>query len=126
MGKRNEIVGWHEIKIDMVNEDANCSLEVITPDADRISGVVTDPDVVAISWQNGSQSFTVMTSQIARVIVESLDANQMDDEDREELLETAPATTRSVQVRTRVASVSASGIERYWHLVWPETRTEDR
>lgn len=119
MGKRKEIVGWHEIKIDMVNEDASCSLEVITPDADRISGVVTDPDVVAISWQNGSQSFTVMTSQIARVIVESLDADQMDDEDREELLETATLTTASVQYRTRTSREYADG-QQFWHLAWPQ------
>ena len=118
MGKRKEIVGWHEIKIEMANEDANCSLDVITPHADRINAIATDPDVVAISWQFGAQSFTVMTAQITRIIVESLEPRQLDDADLDELLETAPLTTASVQYRTRISREYSDG-QQVWHLAWP-------
>ncbi len=118
MGKRKEVLGWHEITIEMVNRDANCSLGVITPHADRINAIATDPDVVAISWQFGSQSFTVMTSQITRIIVESLEPRQLDDADLDELLETAPLTTASVQYRTRTSREYADG-QQFWHLAWP-------
>jgi hypothetical protein len=118
MGKRKEIVGWHSITIEMVNKDANCSLDVITPNADRINSIATDPDVVAISWQFGSQSFTVMTSQITRVIVESLEPRQLEDADLDELFETATLTTASVQYRTRTSREYSDGPQ-VWHLAWP-------
>jgi len=117
MGKRKEIVGWHKIEIEMTNKDANCSLDVITPHADRINAIATDPDVVAISWEFGSQSFTVMTAQIARVIVESLEPNHLEDADLDELLDTATLTTASVQYRTRTSREYADG-QRFWHLAW--------
>jgi hypothetical protein len=119
MGKRKEIVGWHEIKIEMTNKDANCSLDVITPHADRINSIATDPDVVAISWGFGSQSFTVLTSQITRIIVESLEPRQLEDADLDELFETATLTTSSVQYRTRASREYSDGPQ-VWHLAWPQ------
>ena len=118
MGKRVEVGGWHTIAIEMVNKNANCSLEVLTPDARDIVWRLADPNVVAVSWEFGAQEYLVRTEHIVRVIVEPLDAGHLDDGEREELLETATATTRSVQVRTR-ESVEYADRRRYWHLVWP-------
>lgn len=116
MAKRVEVVGWHSIVIEMVNKDANCSLEVLTTLPSRLVGALADPDVVAVSWETVSRVFMVKTEHIARVIVEEMEAEQLDDEDREELLETAIPTTASVMVRTRTQDKDG----RWWSYLWPK------
>ena len=117
MGKRIEVKGWHSIAIEMVNEDASCSFEVLTSKAHIIIGALADPDVVALTWTFGSQKYMVMTSQIARVIVEPLEPAHLDDNhDRRELIETAGPTTASVMVRTRTQD--KDGL--WWSYLWPK------
>lgn len=117
--KRVEIKGWHEITIEMVNKDANCSLEVLTQYPWQVVKVLADPDVLALSWESGSRQFLVMTSQIARVIVESLEPEQLDDHERKELLATAVPTTRSVRYRTR-NKVDLGYGELHWLPIWED------
>lgn len=115
MGNRVEVVGWHTIAIEMVNKDANCSLEVLTTQSGRIISALADPDVVAVSWEFSLQEYLVRTEHVTRVIVEPLDAGHLDDGEREELLETATATTASVMFRTRTQDKSG----RWWTQLWP-------
>lgn len=114
--KRVEVAGWHEVTIEMVNKDANCSLEVLTTQPGRIISVLSDPDVVAVSWEFGAQEYLVRTEHITRVIVESLEPAHLDDGEREELLETATATTASVMIRTRTQDAESG---RWWTQLWP-------
>lgn len=114
--KRVEVKGWHSISIQTANEDASCSFEVLTTKAHIIIGALADPDVVAVSWEFGSQKYLVMTSQITRVIVEELEPAHLDDNhDRMELIETAGPTTASVMVRTRTQDKDG----RWWSYLWP-------
>lgn len=115
MGKRVEVGGWHTIAIEMVNKDANCSLEVLTTQPVRIISALADPDVVAVSWEFSLLEYLVRTEHVTRVIIEPLDAGHLDDVEREELLETATATTASVMFRTRTQDESG----RWWTQLWP-------
>lgn len=115
MAKRVEVVGWHTVTIEMVSKDANCSLEVLTTQPGRIISALADPDVVAVSWEFGSQEYLVRTEHIVRVIVESLEPAHLDDGEREELLKTATATTASVMFRTR----TQDELGRWWTQLWP-------
>lgn len=116
MAKRVEVVGWHTVTIEMVSKDANCSLEVLTTQPGRIISALADPAVVAVSWEFSLQEYLVRTEHIVRVIVEPLDAGHLDDGEREELLETATATTASVMFRTRTQDAESG---RWWTQLWP-------